>query len=182
MSDQPRNDGKLRMRALAADASHPFALTPDAAGRAALAAELRIPGIRKLRFNGALEPLGSADWRLEAMLGATVVQDCVVTLAPVVTRIDVPVSRTYLADPPSVPEADEVEMSEDDSVEPLPTFLDLNALMAEALALALPDYPHVEGAAPLEQSYGAPGAEPLADDVVKPFAGLAGLRAKLTKD
>ncbi len=79
------------------------------------------------------------DWRLEAKLGATVVQPCVVTAEPVTTRIDDPVTRRYLAQMPE-PQGDEVEMPEDDSAEPLPDVLDLSAVMAEALALALPLY------------------------------------------
>jgi hypothetical protein len=44
--------------------------------------------VRKLRFIGTLEPEGAQDWRLTADLGATVVQPCVVTLAPVTTRLE----------------------------------------------------------------------------------------------
>ncbi len=61
---------------------------PDAAGRAAIAAELGLSDLRKLRLAGRMVPVGRTDWRLEATLGATVVQPCVVTLDPVVTRIE----------------------------------------------------------------------------------------------
>jgi len=174
-------DPILRLSDLPPGGTVQIKLEPDAAARAAIAATLGIPALRKLRLQGQLLPLGKADWQLKAVLGATVVQDCVVTLAPVTTRIDEPVERIYLADPPEIPEGDEVEMPEDDTVEALPAVLDLGAVMTEALALALPAYPHADGVQALSQSYTEPGVKPMSDDDAKPFAGLAGLRDKLGK-
>ena len=182
MTETTPFEHKLRIRDLAAGAAHGFDLTPDAGARAAIAAALGIPAVRKLRLSGRLEPMGRADWRLTARLGATVVQDCVVTLDPVTTRIDEDVARSYLANPPATPEADEIEMPEDDTIEPLPEILDLGAVMIEALALNLPLYPHAEGVAPLNASFTEPGKTPMSDAEARPFAGLAGLRDKLTKD
>lgn len=158
-----------------------FELVPDAVARAALAKSLAIPAVRKLRFTGTLRPAGRKDWHLAASLGATVVQPCSVTLVPVTTRIDEEVTRRYLADMPE-PEPGEVEMPEDDTVEPLPETLDLGAVMAEALALALPDFPRAEGVEMGPAVFSAPGVEPLTDESAKPLAGLAQLRDKLTKD
>ena len=108
----------------------PVRLEPDAAGRAAVAAHLGIPALRKLRLEGRLAPEGRRDWRLDAILGATVVQDCVVTLDPVTTRIDEPVVRRYLAalEPPPPGES---EMPEDDEAEPLPAALEAAAAEGE---------------------------------------------------
>ncbi|MFT6532037.1 MAG: uncharacterized metal-binding protein YceD (DUF177 family) [Limimaricola cinnabarinus] len=156
-------------------------IEPDAPARAAIAARLEIRGLRKLRFRAVLTPEDNRGWRLEGDLGATVVQDCVVTLDPVTTRIDEKVIRRYLADV-TEPEATEVEMSEDDTIEPLPSALDIASVMIEALALALPDYPRVEGAAAGDHSVAEPGAEPITDEDVKPFAGLKGLRDRLKGD
>lgn len=181
MSDQARFDHVLRIADLPAGAPTAFVLEPDAKARAALARDLGIPALRKLRFAGQIAPLGKSDWLLTARLGATAVQDCVVTLQPVTSRIDEDVRRTYLAQPPALPDSDEIEMPEDDSVEPLPATLDLTAVMAEALALALPEYPHAEGVDPIEASFAAPGTTPMTDDEARPFAGLAALRDKLDK-
>lgn len=148
----------------------PFELAPDAAGRAAVAAELGIPAVRKLRFAGRLVPEGRQDWLLEAELGATVVQDCVVTLEPVTTRLDEPVTRRYLAGLPE-PEPGEAEMPEDD-IEALPQALDLGEVMLEALALALPPYPRAEGVELGETVVTETGAEPLTEERAKPFAAL----------
>ena len=125
-----------------------FDLSPAPDARAALAAELGLLKLPKLRFAGRLSPAGAANWRLEARLGASVVQPCVVSLAPVKTRIDESVTRRFLAEPPAAP-AGESRMPDDDDSEPLPAAgLDLGAVMAEALALALPDYPRAPGAEP----------------------------------
>ncbi len=181
MEDHGRFSHPLRIADLGTKSPTPFVIEPDQKTRAAIAADLGIPGLRKLRFAGHLAPLGKSDWQLTASLGATAVQDCVVTLRPVTTRIDEDVNRTYLANPPEVPEGDEIEMPQDDTVESLPDVLDLGAVMIEALALALPEYPHAEGVDPLDATYSAPGAAQLTDEDVKPFASLAALRDKLGK-
>jgi uncharacterized metal-binding protein YceD (DUF177 family) len=159
----------------------PVLVTPDAPARAAIARYLGIRDVRKLRFEGSLTPEGRRDWTLTATLGATVVQDCVVTLDPVVTRIDEPVTRRYLADMPE-PGLGEVEMPEDDTIEELPASLDLAAVMIEALSLALPPFPRAPGAELGQLSVTEPGSAPLDADTVRPFAGLAGLRDKLGRD
>jgi len=163
--------------------AHPtaFEIHPSPAERAALATALGALELRKLRFEGEIAAEGKRDWRLDGTLGATVVQACVVTLEPVVTRIDAPVVRRFLArwhDPQET--GAEVEMPEDDTLEPLGTHIDPWRVMCEALALEMPDFPRAPDAGPLETlSVTEPGKVPLRDDDVKPFAGLADLKAKL---
>ncbi len=155
-----------------------FEIEPDAKTRADLVEDMDIRGLKKLRLNGKVTPEGKADWRLEAKLGATAVQDCVVTLEPVTTRIDVAIARRYLVNLPE-PSGEEMEMPEDDTIEPLPASLDLMAVLAEALALALPDYPRADGVELGEAIYAAPGIAPMTDQDAKPLAGLADLRDRL---
>lgn len=173
---------RLPLARLRAGGPQEFRLEPEAGRREEIAAELDLLGLRKLRLEGRLLPEGRQDWRLEAMLGATVVQPCVATLVPVTTRIDVGVERVYMADPPPVPEGDEVEVPEDDRIEPLPAVLDLEGLMIEELALALPEYPHAEGVEPVEEEAMPEGAAPIEEEETRPFAGLAALRDQLKKD
>lgn len=170
---------RLRVADLPKGRVHPFELRPGPEALEALARELDIRGLRKLIFAGALHPEGRRDWRLEAHLGATAVQDCVVTLAPVTTRIEEDVARRYLADPGPLPAGDEIEMPEDDTCEPLGDVIDLGAVLTEALALALPAYPRAQGAPAGDAAVAPEGAEPLRDDDLKPFAGLADLKRKL---
>ena len=176
MSDLPQHI--VRLADLPSRKKTHFSLEPDAAGRAALADTLDVLTIRKLRFAGDLVPMGKRDWRLEATLGATVQQACVVTLEPVTTRIDEDIARTYEAYF-QTPDAAEVEMPEDDTTDPLPETLDLVAVMAEALALALPAYPRADGAENGSIVYTEPGKAPMTDEDARPFAGLAALRNSL---
>ncbi len=158
-----------------------FNLTSDEATTRAIATDLDLLGLRKLRFAGELSPMNARDWRLVGQLGATVTQPCIVTLEPVTTRIDEDVARTYASKLAEFIAGSEVEMSEDDSVEQLTKVIDIGALMVEALALALPLYPRADGAELAQAVFTEPGKEALTDDDAKPFAGLKGLRDKLSK-
>jgi uncharacterized metal-binding protein YceD (DUF177 family) len=160
-----------------------FDIAPDADGLAALADVLGLLAVRKLRFSGVLRPDGRHDWQIEGKLGATVVQPCVVTLEPVSTRIDERLLRRLVRDLPD-PDSDveDVEMPEDDSVEPLGEVIDLMSIAQEALSLSLPTYPRRDGAQAGTAQVAPPGQTPLSDADVKPFAGLADLKAKLQRD
>jgi uncharacterized metal-binding protein YceD (DUF177 family) len=171
-------DTLLPLARLGRASSKPFDVTPDAEARQAMADALGIVAVRKLRLHGEATPEGKADWRLDATLGATVVQDCVVTLAPVTTRIDTDLTRRYLAQMPE-PSGEEMEMPEDDTVEPLRAEVDLMQILSEALALALPDYPRAEGVELGQAIFAAPGVTPMTDEDARPLAGLAALRDRL---
>ena len=168
----------LRLADLATARPTSFDLTPTEAERATIAKALDLNALRKLRFAGQLTPRGRTDWDLRADLGATVVQDCVITLAPVTTRIDETVTRQYCADLPDVT-ATEIEMPQDDTIEPLPTMLDLAAVMIEALSLALPAFPKAPGAELDQVNYAEPGITAMTDAEAKPFAALQSLKESL---
>ena len=171
----------LRVAELKQNTNVPFALRPDPSALAEIAAALDLAGLRKLSFVGQLRPVGKTDWQLEATLGATVVQPCVVTLEPVTTRIDTSVRRQFVADYTD-PEDPEVEMPEDDTTEALGAWIDPAIVMQEALALAVPDYPRKEGAELGQMVYTKPGTAAMTDEDARPFAGLADLKAQLSKD
>lgn len=178
LSDLPHHI--LRLADLATRKPTHFELKPDAIGRAGVATSLGIPGLKKLRFSGQIAPQGQRDWALTAILGATVVQDCVITLAPVTTRIDEEILRIYLAKLADVEET-EVEMPDDETVEAAPAMLDIAEVMIEALSLALPPFPRAPDAALPDAQFTAPGVQPLTDEDVRPFAGLKDLRESLEK-
>lgn len=151
---------------------------PDAAWLDETAQALALLGLRKVRLRGEIGPDPSAEgWRLTARLGATVIQPCVRSLAPVRTRLELSVLRRYLKDLPE-PTGEEAEMPEDDSIEPLTARIDLGALMREEISLALPAFPRADGAEAAEVAVQAapPGIAPLRDDDLKPFAALKKLR------
>lgn len=147
---------------------------PSAPERAAIAATMGLIDLPALAFDGEIRPLGKRDLILTGRLTAQAVQACVVTLEPVPARVDEPVTRKFIEDWQE-PEADEVEIPEDDSTEPLPEVIDAVSVVIEALALALPLYPRAPGAALGEAVYAEPGAAPLREADLKPFAALAGM-------
>lgn len=162
----------FRVAALSARKPTRFNLVLGAEELAFVATFLDITAVRDLRLKGELRPVGRHDYHLDAQLVATVEQPCTITLAPVVTRIDEAVQRRYIADM-AMPDADEAEMPEDDSAEPLPEVIDIAAVALEALALALPLYPRTPGAELPELVVAPPGVTPLRDGDLRPFAGLA---------
>lgn len=176
MSEQSKT--LIRMGDLTGNRKRPFFLKPDTKARAALAAEMGLLGLENLRFEGELMPKGHADVGLKARLRADVVQACVVTLQPVPAKLDVVIERTYLAHM-EIPEGDEAEMPEDDTLEAMPDVLDLEDVLAESLALALPDYPRAEGAEMASSTAAEEGVAPIEDAELKPFAALAALKDRL---
>lgn len=168
----------LRLSDLAKRKPTDFDITPDAALREQIAADLGILAIRKLRFAGQITPAGKRDWHLTGELGATIVQACVVSLDPVSTRIDESIERIYSADFVQT-DAAEIEMPEDDRIEALPDSVDLIAVLTEALSLALPMFPRSDGAELGQIVHTEPGKAPMTDEDARPFAGLGALRAAL---
>ncbi len=152
----------------------PFDLVPDDDARRAIARELDLLALKKLRFRGELRPSGAEDWDLVADLGATVVQPCGLTLEPVTTRIDEPVRRSYRAALDAAELSVEQEMPDATEEEPLPAVLDLAAVMLEALSLAVPAFPRAPGAEIGAVETADPDADPFPQEE-KAFAGLKNL-------
>lgn len=167
------NAHRLRMARLDGTHATEFTLTPTGQERAWLAADLGISALPALRFRGKIRAVGREDWLLEARLSARVTQPCVVSLAPVTSTIDEDVTRRFTPHLPE-PEGEEVEMPEDDSLDLLPATLDLVDVMAEALALALPQYPRSDAAGAVGEWHDADGGG-APEEARKPFAGLADL-------
>lgn len=179
----PGSDPVAQLSRLTRNKSYSFTLEPDSEAIAALRDDLGLLGLRKLRLTGQITPLDGADWELTARLGATVVQPCTATLAPVTTRLDEDILRRYVAEWSSPEAGSETEMSEeDDTREPLPKTLDLRDLLQEALSLSLPLYPRAKDADFDGLQAAAPGVVPLQDEDTKPFAGLAALRDQLSSN
>lgn len=173
----------LRTATLVPGRGAEFDLQPTGPDLAALAEWLGIDKVRKARFAGRIAAEPGGGWRLTAHLGATVVQPCIVTLAPVTTRIDEEVARRYLPDyrDPAADASpdDEIELPDDVDTEPLGQTIDPGAVMAEALALALPLYPRAADAGLEQTAFTEPGKAAMTDEDARPFAALASLRDKL---
>ena len=171
----------IKVAGLKSSGKTEFLLKPDSAANKNLAADLKVLGVSKLRFAGYIRPMGKSDWVLHGKLGASVQQTCVITLESVTSRINADVSRLFTSDMPDFGNEEEREMVEDENIEPLTDVINLADVMAEALALNLPAYPKKDGAEIEKTDFAASDVEPLNDETIKPFAGLAALRDKLNK-
>lgn len=149
-------------------------LSPDAAARDRIAADLGLERLPQARLDLRIAAAGNDAWELTGRLTARVVQPCVITLAPVDTAIDEPVRRIYsphAAQPDPDTTGAGIEMP-DDETEPLGQTIDAGAVLVEALALALPLYPRAPGAELPQEN----AADDAADgDTRRPFADLAAL-------
>ena len=181
MTSLPRHP--LRVADLPTSRPTRFELTPSDSEAEAIARELGLLNLRKLRFKGEIRAEGRADWLLKADLGATVVQPCVVTLEPVTTRIDEKITRRFMSQLPEAAEdGEEVEMPEDETIELLGSEIDPAEVMIESLSLSLPLYPRAENAELGDSQFTEPGKQAMTDEDTKPFAGLAALRDQLKKN
>lgn len=182
MSSNFENTQLINVSKLSANQSYSVSLALKDEDIAKLKDELGLIALRKISFSGILSPSGQRDWALKAKLGATAVQACVVSLEPVTTRIDEVVERIFLQDMPELSDTeDEVEMPEDERIEPLGQQISLVEVFREALVLALPTYPRAQGASIGQVDFAEPGVTPMKDDDALPFAGLASLKDKLEK-
>jgi uncharacterized metal-binding protein YceD (DUF177 family) len=162
---------RLRVAHLNPNAANSFHLRPGEQPRLDIAAELGLDGLTRLDFQGNIRGEGREGWVLTGKLQARVTQPCVVSLKPVRTDIAEDVRIRFTPHMPKM-DGEEAEML-DDTLEPLGSFIDLTAIMVEALSLALPQYPRAKGA---QLASDTPEAddEP-AGDTRRPFAGLEGL-------
>jgi uncharacterized metal-binding protein YceD (DUF177 family) len=162
--------------------SRPFRLGPDRrevtleaneAERAALAVRFGILGIGALGAKLRLEPETGGGTRATGRLSAEVEQACVVTLEPVVRRLEAPLDLRILDE--GVEPADD-DPDSPDEIESRGGLVDLGEAVAEQLALALDPYPRAEGATLPALDGAEPAAEEARPARPNPFAGLAKLR------
>lgn len=168
--------GRIRVTSLSRRKPHDVTLRPDPEACAAIAAAIGVRGLGKVSLSGTIEPCPGDGWQLEARLGATVEQSCVVTLKPVRSRIACDVRRRYLPELTEPEPGSETEMPADDSIEPLGREIDLVAVLAEEIALGMPEYPRAEGTEHVEIGARPDGAAEITDERANPFAVLARLR------
>ena len=177
-NDMPARPTRFRTSGLSPRKPTRFFYHPDAAALAALAGTLGLSGLKDLDFTGEIVPVGRDELLLTGQLKAQAIQSCVISLAPVPALISETVRRRYVAGL-AEPEADEIEVPEDDSTEPMPETIDIADIATEALMLALPLYPRAPGAELGSMTHAASGVTPLQDADLKPFAGLSELAGRL---
>lgn len=170
----------IAVRTLSRKQPLPFDLSPEPEEARAIADFLGLEALGRLRFHGELAPAGAEGWRIEGELSADLVQNCVVTLDPVMQRIEEPVARVYVPEDAYRPPAEiDLEPDAEDEPDPFGSVIDPGQLALEALVLMLDPYPRAADAPPVEYRAGPPGVAPLTDGDLKPFAKLAVLKEKL---
>ena len=157
---------------------NPFLFVPRRGAAAAMAEDIGAIGIKKLRFEGNIVSTGTSSWLLSGQLGATVIQECVVTLAPKKTRLDVAVVRDFSTEEGGEPTRTYQPVPELD-IETVAGAINLAAVSREVLLLELPTYPKVEGAESNLLNFSDDSGLDSHGDGRRPFASLSELRNRL---
>lgn len=146
------------------------AIAATAAERAALARRFSLIALDRLEARVTISRMAGGLLRLAADLSADVVQECVVTLEPVASRVE---DRFTLLYGESQGEAGERVLSgEAELVEPVSGgVVDIGETVAQQLSLALDPYPRAPGATP-------PPAPGQGQSPAAPFAALAKWKEK----
>lgn len=171
----------LSLRDLPAREGRPIVETATDDERAAIAAAMELSALSGFTVEARVQREYDLGWRLEGRIRADVVQECVITLKPVESRINESFLRMFR--PMSEEEEAAENMAEvsldplgEDPPEPLGSGIDLGAVALESLALALDPYPRAPGAVFTPVQAQPPGAAPLTDEAVRPFAALGALK------
>ncbi len=139
---------------------------------AALALRFGITAVNRFSADLLLKPEPGGGVAIDGRIAAEVMQDCVVTLEPVVQQVDEPVHLRILGPGEECSEDPEAP----DEVEAPGGVADLGEALAEQLALALDPYPRAPGAVLPGEVAGDPEAAP--EPPANPFASLAALRGR----
>ena len=162
-------------------------VSADETERAKIAQTFGLLNLAKFSVTYALRPEGAKGWRLNGRVAAKFAQACVITLDPVLAKVNEPFTRLFepgAPDPFAAPEDAEFDLDLDaeDPAEPLGEGVDVGAAALETLSLAIDPYPRRKDAEFAEISTRPEGAEPLDGDARKPFAALAELRKSMGED
>ena len=153
-------------------------LVADAEERAAVAARLDLPALERLDAHVVLRRDGDsihASGRVKAALE----QRCVATGDPLPVRLDEAFALRFVPEPKTAGGDEEFELEADD----LDTMfhdglaIDVGTAIADSLALALDPYPRSPHAADALRQAGV-----ISEEEAGPFAALAALKGKLSKD
>lgn len=147
-----------------------LAIAADEAARERIARDFGIPAVPALNARYHLAPTPGGGVRVTGEIEGRVVQVCVVTLepfeAPVREEVEAAFAPAGMFEPPSP--GDEIEITDLDAPDPIVDGrVDLGAITAEFLALALDPYPRKPDA---DFDFAAPEAED-----ASPFAALKAL-------
>jgi len=154
------------------ETGHHVELEPDEATRQAIAKVADVATLPRLKAIFDLTRLGAEGLRVEGRVLATVVQNCVVTLESIESRIDEAVDLVFRPEAGELPGASAEDVDALDTEVPPETLVDgmvdLGTLATEFLILGIDPYPRKPDAV-----FDAP---PAGDPASHPFAALAALK------
>lgn len=158
-------------------------LTASEDERAALAKRFDLKGIDSLVADVSLTLLPNKDVRLDASFNARVKQTCVVTSAPMASKISHKFTTTYSPDADEDLASDEEELETFNNQIELPEPLieekiDIGEAVAEQFALEIDPFPRVKGTVFDGYSTGRKGKAEAAVEKKNPFAVLSQLKTK----
>lgn len=145
-------------------------LAADAGAREAIAKAAGVVALPRLEADFDLTRLEPDGLRVSGRVSATVVQNCVVTLEPIESRIEETVDLVFTPEATAAADAAGLQsVDADDPPEMLRDgMIDLGAVATEFLLLGIDPYPRKPGAV-----FDAP---PAGDPASHPFAALAALK------
>lgn len=143
--------------------------------RARLAKELRIPEVIQLSASYTIRARAGGSYALSGEITADVIQECIVSLAPVPTNIAEPFEAEFWP-PETIPSGEEGEIDALSAaeIEPLEGgAIDAGRIVFETLAAALDPYPRAPGAV-------FDWSDPASAESAKqgPFAALGALKKR----
>lgn len=185
MAEQPTGGGPLpRPHDVGRLVRAPAHLTieADAEELTRLAAFLGILAVHRVTAELEVGPWRSVGVKVEGTVEAALEQECIVTLEPVVTRVEEAVSMRLMPgdDPRSGGgEVDIDPLGRDDPDTFSGRTIDLGAIVVEHIVLGLDPYPRAPGVTFEEASGAYPSKDD--DDRESPFAALGDLKRRLSK-
>lgn len=165
--------GIVELAKLDTKQANSFLFVPGKLTQQKMANEIGILGITRLRLSGVIESGPQFDWQLTGQLGATISQECVVSLKSVRNRIAARVVRNYVSDQQRLRAGRDGEIPRDDSIEALTPTINLYEIARETMVLEMPTYPRTKSL-----TFNG-SAENEGEPLQKPFAVLEKLKKNL---
>jgi uncharacterized metal-binding protein YceD (DUF177 family) len=134
---------------------------------------LNLKSIKKLSMAGTIKATLFNQWDLKAKIGATIVQESVLSLKLVTSRIDKTIKRSIIKGRDEMVETNELYLNDSDFVE---NEIDIGAIFSESLALEIPTFPKKENEVFKSKTFAGEGIAPLTEEKLSPFSVLAKLQ------
>ena len=134
---------------------------------------LNLKSLKKLSMAGTIKATLFNQWDLKAKIGATIVQESVLSLKLVTSRIDKTIKRSIIKGRDEMVETNELYLNDSDFVE---NEIDIGAIFSESLALEIPTFPKKENEVFQSKTFAGEGIVPLTEEKRSPFSVLAKLQ------